>query len=100
MGILPNNGLFNPLPRPSPQIFAEEVRDADLRAALKYLDGAKSQYATFQLTTIDNSVYGIKGGQSVELLVFFLNCDVNIFQYTKGSIDEYTPVLSDMIVDI
>lgn len=96
--ILPNNGAYNPLP--SPQIFAEEVRDADLKAALKDLDGVQSQYATFQLTTIDNPVYGVKGGQSVELLVFFLNCDVTTFIFTKGSIDENTPVLNDMIVDI
>jgi len=96
--ILPNDGAYNPIP--SPQIFAEEVRDADLRDALQDLDGTQSQYATFELTTIDNPVYGIEGGQKVDLLVFMLNYDVTTFIFTEGQVDEYTPILSDMIVDI
>jgi len=96
--ILPNKGAFNPLP--SPQIFDKKVRYADLKDELKPLGETKSQYATFKLTTIDNSVYSVKGGQSVELLVFFLNYEADIYIFTKDAVDQHTPVLSDMIVAI
>lgn len=96
--VLPNDGAVNPLP--SPQIFEDDLSTSDLLAMLQDLDGTQSQYATFKLTTIDNAIYGIQGGQSVELLVFFLNYDVTTNIFTEAQCDEYTPILADMIVDI
>jgi len=96
--ILPNDGAVNPLP--SPQIFEEELSVPDLIDMLQDLDGTESQYATFELTTVDNPIYGVQGGQSVELLVFFLNYDVQTNCFTEAQIEEFTPILADMIVDI
>lgn len=96
--ILPNDGGYNPLP--SPQIFEEELSVPDLIDMLQDLDGTQSQYATFELTTVDNPIYGVQGGQSVNLLVFFLMYDVTTNILTEAQIEEFTPILADMIVDI
>jgi len=96
--ILPNDGAVNPLP--SPQIFEDDLTTENLIGMLQDLDGTQSQYATFKLTTVDNAIYGVQGGQSVDLLVFFLNYDVTTNIFTEAQIDEYTPILADMIVDI
>lgn len=67
---------------------------------LQDLDETQSQYATFKLTTIDNPIYGVQGGQSVELLVFFLMYDVPTEIFFELQINRYTPVLAKMITDI
>merc|ERR1712150_160580 len=101
--VQPGGFVFRPkgwIPQPSVQIFAESLEEDALIDMLKPIEGTNVTYATFQTTTVDNPVYEVRAGQSVELLVFFLNYNITTFVFGQKTIKEATPQLANMISDI
>merc|ERR1740117_2808867 len=75
-GIDPGDYIWSPgqpVPWPSTQIF-EEFMDADnLHSKFQRVEGTNWTTAILKGTTIRNPIYGVEGGQSIELFYFMIN---------------------------
>jgi len=83
--------------QPSMQIFAESLEPQELEKRLMPIEGTDLTYAIFEVTTVDNPVAEVRAGQSVELLLFFLNIPVRTLIVGESPIKKYTPILANMI---
>lgn len=60
-------------PYTSPQIFAESLQDEDMLNAVEEIDGSNLTTLRLSGTTIDNPAYGVRAGQTVEILMLNIN---------------------------
>lgn len=75
-GVAPGDYIWAPTqvtPFPSPQIFKDMVTVSDLRANIHRIPGSNHTYYLFNATTIDNPVYHVQAGQTVEILWIQIN---------------------------
>ena len=75
-GVAPGGYVWLPgfmSPYTSPQIFAETLNDDDMLNAVEEIEGSNLTTLRLSGTTIDNPAYGVRAGQTVEILMLNIN---------------------------
>jgi hypothetical protein len=70
------SGVAQPTPWRSMRIFAEYLDDASMLAAFEPIEDTNLTTAVYTATTIDNPAFGIKAGQTVEILLLQINSNI------------------------
>jgi len=88
----------------SMQIFEEALDFATFESAFQEvrptIPDAELLVATFNGTTINNSVYGVKAGQKVEILMFRVNSIVPTAIFLTQEVKKYTVILAELTRNI
>ena len=85
------------VPIRSPQLFSDFVDGELLNEMLDPIEGSNMTTVFMSLTTIDNQVYGIQEGLSVELLLINLNEDLTTFVAGPSIIANATVPHAEMV---
>ena len=92
----------------SPQIFAEFLDDELLEAQFSEIGSTGITTSTYSATTVDNPAFGVKAGQSVEILLLQINSEIpvnflfaNLLAANKDALAELSRTIaeSDELVD-
>ena len=89
-----------PVPWPSTQIFEEYVTEEDYHSKFEIVDGTNFTVAILSGTTIDNAVYGVEGGQKIELFYMMINSFIPSKIIGTDDIVKYTPKLAELTTEI
>ncbi|CAB9501540.1 expressed unknown protein [Seminavis robusta] len=88
------------VPYRSPQIFEETLTVQDIVIDLQPMEDSNMSTAILKGTTLDNAAFGVKAGQSVEILVINTNTPITTFIAGATIIEMQTEPLATMVQDI
>jgi hypothetical protein len=88
------------VPGPSLQIFGEYLDYTSLLSLSKPIEGTNLTTAIINATTVDNGAYGVKAGQTVEIMLIDLNAEIPTVIVGQAAVDEYAAPLAAMAVGI
>ncbi|CAB9497417.1 expressed unknown protein [Seminavis robusta] len=80
----------------SMQIFSDYLDDESLLAAFNTIPGTTLTTAVYEVTTLDNPVFGVKAGQRVQLLLLQINSDIPTAIFTASQITQNTVPLAEL----
>jgi hypothetical protein len=83
-------------PTRSKQIFVEFLDDASMLDAFVPIPGTNLTTAIYKVTTLDNSVFQVKSGQDVEILLLQINSNIPTFVTNKDNTALLTPSFGDL----
>jgi hypothetical protein len=90
------SGVAQAAPWRSMRIFAEYLDDASLLAAFEPIEDTNLTTAVYTATTIDNPAFGVKAGQTVEILLLQINSNIPTTIIGLPATTFYTQPLAEM----
>ena len=93
-------GVAQRAPWRSMRIFAEYLDDALMLNAFEPIEGTNLTTATFTATTIDNPAFGVKAGQTVEILLLQINSYIPTIILGLSATTLYAQPLAEMAFTI
>lgn len=93
-------GGFNFHPWRSMQIFSDYMDDAIMLSKFVPIPNFNLTTAIYEVTTIDNRAYGVKGGQKVQILLLQLNSNIPTNLFVPRQIEMNTIPYANMANDI
>jgi len=103
VGIEPGNFIWSPghpVPWPSTQIFEEFLDAETFHSKFEPVKGTNWTTAILKGTTVNNPVYGVSAGQSVEILYFMINSFIPSRLVGTDDITKYSIPLADLTKNI
>ena len=88
------------VPYQSPQIFSEFMDSKRLDSLIEPIPGSNMTTAILKGNTIRNRNFGVRAGQSVEILLISINEPITTFVVTPDLVKIYTGQLADMAKNI
>jgi hypothetical protein len=90
------NGVAQPVPWRSTQIFDKQLTLNDLKSLEQPLSDSNLTYALLDAVTIQNDAFGVQAGQKAEILVLFTNSIVPTSILGVSATEQWTQPLADM----
>jgi hypothetical protein len=84
----------------SMQIFEDYLDDASMLARFVPIPGTQLTTALYKTKTLENSAFGVKKGQNVEILLLQINSNIPTAILTPNAVDQWANPLADLAVTI
>jgi hypothetical protein len=87
-------------PWQSMQIFQDYLDDESMVSRFVPIPGTQITTALFKTRTLENSAFGVKEGQDVEILLLQINSDIPTALFTRNALNQWINPLADLAVTI